>query len=211
MPEALSQPLASDVTQSQTRDARYASPVLTALRSATKTRHAILDRSMPLSDPEATWAHYVAHLQMLAAWLEPLEQWLSAFNDGPQGKQAPALIRYTDIIRADLGETYMPADKLCHNAAQHAQPDDAAYRWGVCYVIEGSQLGGEFLYKRLSTRLAPHPLKYLQCKQAGRWPEFLQAMATEVISPGQINSACEGAVNAFDALLLQLQARENIL
>lgn len=162
---------------------------------------------MPLAKPTANWSDYLDHLQMLASWLSPVENWLSGFGDGPQSKHAPEFIRYTDLIIADLGDAY----NASNTNAIWFKTDNAAYRWGICYVIEGSQLGGEFLYKRLSTQLAPHELTYLQSKQAGRWPKFLQVMAKEVTTQGQINSACDGAMDAFDALLLQLRARDNIL
>jgi heme oxygenase len=58
----------------------------------------------------------------------------------------------------------MPAAPPRMRPPQAAWPLDAspAWRWGVCYVIEGSQLGGAVLYKRLHERLAPHPLRYLK-------------------------------------------------
>ncbi|RZA04435.1 MAG: heme oxygenase [Moraxellaceae bacterium] len=210
MSEAQQQLSTSEAAQ-PTRNARFISPVLAAVRDATKSQHHVLDKSMPLANPDANWADYVHHLQLLTSWLLPLEKWLSRFDDGPQGKEAPGFISYTDIIHADLGEAFIPVSDLWQNALQQPQSTDAAYRWGICYVIEGSQLGGEFLYKRLANRLSPHPLKYLQCKQAGRWPEFLKVMAREVNTQEHINNACEGAVYAFDALLLLLRAQEDIL
>lgn len=161
---------------------------------------------MPLSQKDVEWQDYVQHLQLLANWLDPLENWLQQFDDGPQGKKAPHFIRYSDIIRTDLGEDFPSLIE----SGNWKKPDCPAYRWGICYVIEGSQLGGEFLYRRLAAHLSPHPLIYLQRKQAGRWPAFLQRMALEVITSQQITSACEGAINAFDALLQQLPLRETL-
>ena len=187
------------------------SPVLSALRISTKTRHDVLDTSMPLAKPEAEWLDYIDHLQILLAWLIPLELWLANYSDGPQGKKAPASIQYSTLIMLDLDEASVGlAGKSAEHLVKASWPtqESAAYRWGISYVIEGSQLGGEFLYKRLSSRLAPRKLGYLQNKQTGRWPAFLQAMADEVITSTEIDSACAGAVDAFDALLSQLPARE---
>jgi heme oxygenase len=179
--------------------------VLTALRKATKTRHAILDGAMPLSQPDVGWEDYVQHLQILAKWLIPLENWLMQFSNGPQGERAPDFICYSDIIRADLGNLLnIQKENIC----SWMKSESAAYRWGICYVIEGSQLGGELLYKRLAARLSPHKLIYLQSKQAGRWPAFLKCMAQEITTQDQINSACEGAMQAFDALMQELPLRE---
>jgi len=157
MPEARHQFPTPAPSLTGSRDERYTSAVLMALRAATQNQHAIVDSSMPLSDPDAAWPDYVDHLHMLAAWLSPVEKWLLNFRDGPQGKGAPIFICYSDIIIADLGNAFKPADEQWQNDSPLFVTDDAAYRWGVCYVIEGSQLGGEFLYKRLATRLAPHP------------------------------------------------------
>lgn len=163
---------------------------------------------MPLANPHANWSDYVEHLQLLATWLLPLEAWLGYFSDGPQGEQAPGFINYAEIIHKDLGDNFQAPKPVTHF---WATTDDPAYRWGICYVIEGSQLGGEFLYKRLAERLSPHELIYLQRKQPGRWPAFLQGMAKEVTTQEQINKACAGARDAFDALLLLLPLREHSL
>lgn len=186
------------------RDSHTTSTALTALRVATKSRHTILDSSMPLAKLDATWADYISHLQLLAAWLVPLEQWLAKYNDGPQATEILEPIRYSNLILRDLGDNNSLADFSHITEASWPKSGDVAYRWGISYVIEGSQLGGEFLYKRLADRLKPHELCYLQSKQSGRWPRFLHAIAIGVITEEEITSACKGAVDAFDALL-QLQ------
>lgn len=162
---------------------------------------------MPLAKPEADYTDYIDHLGILLSWIAPLEQWLSRFNDGPQGQAAPAFIYYSNAIAADLAEAKIESTSSPH-LAQWPKHKDAAYRWGISYVIEGSQLGGEFLYNRLAARLAPHTLSYLQKKTPGRWSEFLQAMALEVSEPQHISAACAGAIDAFDALLVKLGSQE---
>jgi heme oxygenase len=74
----------------------------------------------------------------------------------------------------------------------------------VCYVIEGSQLGGAVLYQRLHAQLAPHPLRYLKGLDAGpgpRWRTFMLALREHVRSPAEIDDACAGACAAFDSIL----------
>lgn len=188
------------------RDSQATSVVLTALRVATKSRHTILDSSMPLAKLDASWADYISHLQLLAAWLVPLETWLAQYDDGPQTSKILEPICYSDLILSDLGENNYPAKFSPLGKANWPQNSDAAYRWGISYVVEGSQLGGEFLYKRLANRFEPHELRYLQSKQPGRWPKFVHSIAIGVITTEEITDACKGAVDAFDALLqLQLQ------
>lgn len=180
-------------------------PALASLRDCTKTRHNILDRAMPLAKPNPNWDNYVEHLHILFAWLQPIEAHLEKFSNGPQSANAPQFIHYSHIIYKDLGDFFQPPEP--QRFAWSAM-EDPAYRWGICYVVEGSQLGGEFLYKSLAKALSPHQLVYLQKKQSGRWPAFLSCMAAELTTQEQIDKACEGAMDAFDALLTLLQHRE---
>jgi heme oxygenase (biliverdin-IX-beta and delta-forming) len=86
----------------------------------------------------------------------------------------------------------------------HAGGRSAAYRWGVCYVIEGSQLGGVVLYERLKERLAPHPLGYLALGRDAsgkRWPAFVQAMCAGLHTQAMIDEASRGASDAFRHLI----------
>ena len=191
----------------QIHDTARESDVLAALRQATAARHERLDSGLPLSAPDATLADYSAHLQLLRAWLAPLQAWLAGFDNGPQGPSGLPAAPHLALIEADL------ADPALANLAAPAIEGDrdwppeasAAYRWGVAYVVEGSQLGGAVLYKRLAGQLAPHPLRYLRgAGEAGpgpRWRAFMQALRAEVRSEEAVAEACAGACDAFDRIL----------
>ncbi|MFK3736299.1 biliverdin-producing heme oxygenase [Massilia sp. TN1-12] len=177
---------------------------LAALRAATHTRHEELDSGLPIGKDDASLADYAAHLTLLRAWLLPLQDWLRRFDDGPQADARFASDARLALLQADLDEPGMPASAVPAHAA--AWPEDAspAWRWGVAYVVEGSQLGGAVLYGRLHARLAPHPLRYLKGDEAGpgpRWRAFMQALGAHVRSPEEIADACAGACAAFDRLL----------
>lgn len=200
--------------------------VLAALRSATAARHAELDAHTPLAAPEVDLAAYGAHLRLLERWLAPVPAWLAGFDVGPQ------LPDYLGAIRADLAhsalvpaaageESVTPSSQPQSQSQPQPQPQpqlapslsqppapwpaqaSAAYLWGVCYVVEGSQLGGAVLYKRLAARLAPHPLDYLRGNGSPgpRWQQFLAALRANVVEPAQIEDACAGARDAFDRLI----------
>jgi heme oxygenase len=176
---------------------------LAALRAATASRHQQLDSGLPIGAPDATLHDYAAHLHMLHAWLAPLRAWLDGFDDGPGFAHGAHLA----LIEADLDEPGMPPSLQALPAAMNAPwpaTASAAYRWGVCYVIEGSQLGGAVLYQRLADRLAPHPLRYLKGDAAGpgpRWRAFMQALRAAVRTPAEIRDANAGACAAFDRIL----------
>lgn len=178
--------------------------VLTALRAATADRHAELDARTPLAAPAPDLRAYRDHLRLLEAWLAPLQAWLDGYPDGPRQQMPPR--DYLAQLRLDLAD---PSLQALAAAAPLAAPQpwpahaSAAYRWGVNYVIEGSQLGGAVLYKRLAESLAPHPLGYLrgQGSPGPRWQQFLAALRADVVTPAQVEQACQGARQAFDSLI----------
>jgi heme oxygenase len=179
--------------------------VLAALRLATAQRHAELDSNTPLAVGEVDLRAYHDHLRLLEQWLAPIEDWMGRFDDGPR---PPA---YLQAIREDLAHATLAGMPAAHHATAMAWPAQrgAAWRWGVCYVIEGSQLGGAVLYKRLADRLAPHPLNYLRGSGSPgpRWQQFIAALREHVVEARQIAEACEGARQAFDSLIALNRAR----
>jgi heme oxygenase (biliverdin-IX-beta and delta-forming) len=185
--------------------AAHAADPLAALRAATASRHAALDGGLPIGAPDASLDDYTAHLALLRAWLGPLHRWLSGFADGMAFDHGARL----GLIENDLAEAGVPVHGGGHTLTvtlTDAWPAAAspAYRWGVHYVVEGSQLGGAVLYERLRARLAPHRLRYLKGEAGGpgpRWRAFMQALRANVRTPAEIADACAGACAAFDSIL----------
>jgi heme oxygenase len=179
--------------------------VLAALRRATASRHEVLDTGLALSGEAPTLGDYASHLLLLRNWLAPLQAWLARFADASVGLPHAGRLALIDADLQDpslAGIVCLPLPVVAHTA----WPLDAsaAYRWGVCYVIEGSQLGGAVLYQRLHQMLAPHPLRYLRGAPAGpgpRWREFMLALRANVRGEAAIAEACAGACAAFDAIL----------
>jgi heme oxygenase len=173
------------------------------LRAATAERHTRLDTGLAIGAEQASLADYRDHLLMLRGWLAPLESWLSGFEDGSQ-LALPVVLR-APLIDADLAAFATPAGSPWQQQnAPWPQHASAAYRWGVWYVIEGSQLGGAVLYRRLAESLAPHPLAYLRGTPEGpgpRWRSFTQALQANVTTPEDVEEACQGACDAFDRIL----------
>ena len=182
-----------------------ATDILAALRAATASRHERLDSGLPLAGPAPSLLDYAAHLVMVRDWLLPLQAWLDGYADGPQAEPGLPPTRRLALIEADLREPTMPAPPPPPLPAAPWPPAaSAAYRWGVAYVIEGSQLGGAVLHANLAERLAPHPLRYLRGEAGGpgaRWRACMLALRDNVCSPEQIAEACAGACAAFDRIL----------
>ena len=180
---------------------------LAALRGATAHQHAILDTGLPLAQADATLQDYRDHLLMLRAWLTPIEAWLARLRRRAAGAGRAA------AGRAQPADRRRPGDRRAGAAVgprrTQRQPlgrhdASAAYRWGVCYVVEGSQLGGVVLYRRLAAQLAPHPLNYLKGSADGpgpRWRAFSEALRGQVRGSEQVAEACAGACAAFDRIL----------
>lgn len=186
---------------------------IAVLRQATSAQHAILDSGLPLAQPEAGLPAYIAHLRMLARWLRPIDAWLVHFSDGPQACAGLPAIDRLARIDADLaaagdvvgiGGVVGIVGMVEPDEAPWPAAASAAYRWGVAYVVEGSQLGGAVLYQRLAARLAPHPLAYLKPAVDGpgpRWRAFGSALRAQVRSEAELADACAGARAAFGRIL----------
>ena len=166
---------------------------------------------MPLSVDSVSHGDYVAHIAILREWLKQLGAWLEQFTDGPQTARVLSPVDRLALIEADLkhpaagmAQRNIAAPANEETPRWRARSQSAAYRWGVCYVIEGSQLGGVVLYERLKERLAPHPLDYLALGRDAsgkRWPNFVNAMCADLNAEARIEEACRGASDAFQHLI----------
>jgi heme oxygenase (biliverdin-IX-beta and delta-forming) len=172
--------------------------ILDALRQATSPLHAQVDQCLPLARPSPSLADYRSHLRVLETWL----QRLACIEPAP-----PALAAHRAQLAGDLAacNALLPPDAaMPARAVAPRMPRSPAFLWGVSYVLEGSRLGGRVLYRQLAERLAPHPLNYLQGagEQTGaHWKSFLAQLRAQAFGPVEVQSACDGAVEAFETLL----------
>lgn len=194
-------PVPEIFNSSPTRAAAQApsSDPVQALRSATRDLHDALDRYLPLSQADADLADYAMHVCVLRDWQAALRPWLlrATQSDSP-----------LDLITADLADcaaagTGFPQPATPDMAALHKTDDHSeAFCWGIAYVLEGSRLGGEVLYRRLQPKLAPHPLRYLGQRGAAAqpWPQFLATLRHKLAGDNASHAGCRGAVAAFQTL-----------
>jgi heme oxygenase len=136
------------------RDRRTAL-MLKSLKAATSTRHAALERLLPLLDTGLSRASYRQYVQRLFGFYEPLEaQMLAAPWWGAVGFDY-ALRYKTPRLRQDLrvlGDTEpgLAAMPRCERLPPLTNP---AQLWGCLYVIEGATLGGQIIIKHLNAHL----------------------------------------------------------
>ncbi|MFY3382839.1 biliverdin-producing heme oxygenase [Paracidovorax sp. MALMAid1276] len=193
----------------------FADP-LQALRQATAATHAMLDARLAIAQPTATLMDYAAHARGLAAWLQALSPPLAALQaDMPHFEFMPA--HRLAHLQQDLQDIAAPAPACwpapstptrlrAEAALQKARGagQARAARWGMGYVVEGSQLGGLVLHARLAGALAPHPLRYLRGSAgdtAGRWKCFVGQLRDHLNHSAAVAAACDGAQAAFDGLV----------
>ena len=191
--------VALPITASPEKPGASADPVQ-ALRAATAEQHALLDSQLPLAREGTGLDEYLQHLSVLHDWLLQI---------APVLRQAPWADAYLDAVARDLAESgidpYSPSSAATQaHAGRAPAPADAAYAMGVAYVVEGSQLGGRVLLRRLRDGGVPHSLRYLEGRGAAtgsHWTAFLTALRVSLATPQALASACEGARWAFDILL----------
>lgn len=191
--------------------------VLQALREATAAQHAQLDTGLAIAHPDASLHDYGVHAQALAAWLQALSPHLKSlqtsvydFEFAPADRLAALQADLQDMAPTGAEATPLawPAPSAATQqhiarALAHNPTQAESVCWGLVYVIEGSQLGGQVLYRHLAPRLAPHPLRYLQGRASStgaRWKSFVSLLQQHVASPAAIAACCHGAQAAFEGL-----------
>jgi heme oxygenase len=189
-----------------------ASAALAGLRTATGPLHAQLDGNLPIGRPEAVLADYIFHLQTLRPWLVQSQAILRATQAAGLGAAADRIDARLAKIDADLADAGQPAVATEEEAAPGAsgpapglRAEAPGYGWGRAYVVEGSELGGRVLFKRLHARLAPHPLRYLGgdslASPHASWQAFSAELEAYLATPARRLDAERGAVAAFSELL----------
>ncbi len=186
------------------------------LRAATAPLHATVDAAMPLAQPHATLADYQRHLLVLQDWFAALSLALPGLPGLAQEQRGVARdAEGCARLLGDAGTAAPPPPGVLAALRGLADgPQSEAARWGVRYVIEGSHLGGQVLYRRLAAALAPHPLDYLRGAGPGaaapgaRWRQFLLGLAEQRWDTAAQGAATEAARHAFELLIACLHARQ---
>lgn len=183
--------------------------ILRPLRDASGALHHALDSQLAISREDASLDDYLGHLRSLRPWLRDIRRALAAPGDPALDQVARRIDDRLAALELDLAST-SPSDRQPDAIAGTAPAPfvdeatrDPAFAWGLAYVVEGSQLGGAVMHRRLAPRLAPHPLRYFAVDGLGaRWREFVAQLGAALRDdPAAVAAAQRGAVAAFERLL----------
>lgn len=135
-------------------------------------------------------------------WLAPLEPAL--WSEPWPALVAPCARREKLAwLEADLVARGRTRQQIATLPRQHTLPplDSLAQRFGVAYVIEGAQLGGQVLLRTLAPRLAPRPTRFLVgygTESGEKWRTFLSALGLSLCDPRERERAAESARLTFE-------------
>jgi heme oxygenase len=181
--------------------------MLKCLKSATSTRHAALERRLPLLDDKLSHATYRHFVQRLFGFYDPLETrllalpwWDSVGIDYLQRQKTPRLRH--DLQTLGDTEAGIAALPRCEDLPPLMNP---AQLWGCLYVIEGATLGGQVIIKHLNANLgltAAAGASFFDgygAQTGSRWKAFCAAVPAEGIdSQGGAQAMLRSANRTFD-------------
>lgn len=181
---------------------RRQSPALAALRAATATAHVALENALEIGRDAADEGAYARYLQAVLGWIDPLERCLWS-APWPAPVEPLARARKTSWIESDLRARGLNDHAISQLPRYTTLPPmpTLAHRFGVAYVVEGAQLGGRSLLRRLGPRIAPLPARWLEGyghDTSGLWSSFLDALAANVRDRVDVEAAAHNARLTFE-------------
>lgn len=157
------------------------------LRDATRPYHDLVDAAFSgfdLADRAEYGRFLLAHAQATCAAEARL-------RDDPA---LPAWRPRAQLLADDLAQLGLAMP----TPLEFELPADAAWRWGVLYVLEGSRLGASILVTRTASEA---PSTFLSSRHlAGEWRTLLRAIDFRggELGPAWIDAAIAGACACFD-------------
>jgi heme oxygenase len=169
-------------------------------RAATATAHRTLEQKLEIARTDADDATYTRYLAAVIGWLEPLESPLWS-GGWPAAVTPTARSGKVAWIEADLRARGMNERDIAALPRQTKLPalDSLAHRFGVAYVVEGAQLGGQTLLRTLGPRLV-RPTRWLEGygpETGARWRAFLAAVEAHLTTRADAEVAAENARATF--------------
>lgn len=183
----------SDATDSISHD------LLPALRAETASLHRQLDERVSAFSI-LNRDGYIRFLTMHARILPAAEAWLqrqtefSAIPDATSRLRAAALS--ADLLTLGV--------QMPQTAGMSFLNENSSVA-GMCYVLEGSRLGGAYLTSKIVANGRDYPLNFLRHGQERSfWKTFVSWLSTQQSSPSGVERATLSARNMFNAYLAAL-------
>lgn len=177
-------------------------PALEKLRAATADVHRALEATLEVAQPDAGAGAYARYAAAVFGWLEPLEAPLWS-PPWPAAIAAAARTGKVRWVESDLRAHGLGDAEISALPRQRELPPlgSVAERFGVAYVVEGSQLGGQVLLRRLAPRLSPLPARFLEGYGAAggqRWRAFVAELGSQLGERAELERAAESARCTFE-------------
>lgn len=178
-----------------------------AMREATAEIHVSLERrlkiTLPHADERASKQTYITYVSALWGWLSPLEAalWDAGWPehlDVARRAQKRSWLEH-DLRLAGIGNAELATIPVCRPSPAF---ETMAERCGWAYVIEGAQLGGQVLKKKLGPALQPWEPRWLAgygADTAQQWKTFA-AYINSLSDPSMTAPASQAACAAFSSL-----------
>lgn len=175
---------------------------LATLRAETVTIHSRLEKKLNLFERVKSKEDYQKHLQNYYAWIAPIERALLSFAEALpidlSGRQR------ANLLEKDLAKLGSPPIEI-QKKFKMQSPQNIADCMGALYTLEGSTLGGQFIFKHFAEHLnltKDNGLAFYYGRGARTgqlWKEFLQALDQYMTDhPNQIEDICNSAKLTFE-------------
>lgn len=171
-------------------------PLLKALRAHTAELHRRLDEKV--SDQSImTDGGYRRFLTMHARIIPAAEQWLVGKPEFHAIPDANSRLRSTALARdLQLLNISVPT------SGNMSFLTETASVAGMCYVLEGSRLGGAYLVSKIAGNGGQHPVNFLvHGRERPLWKTFVEWLSSREVSRRSIDGATDAAENMFRAYL----------
>lgn len=174
-------------------------PLLATLRAHTSDLHRQLDERVEQRSI-LTEAGYVRFLNMHARVLSSAEAWLAGQSEFCEMPSASDRLRSRELER-DLQLMGRPVPEARNMSFLNENASVA----GICYVLEGSRLGGAYLTSLMARNGSSLPVNFLsQGQDKPLWKTFVTWLSTRETSVSRMESATNAAANVFRAYLAAL-------
>lgn len=173
--------------------------LLSTLRARSKDLHRQLDDKVE-ANSILSESGYIRFLKMHARVLPVTERWLIGQPEFQAIPDARARLRSRALER-DL-RLFEIAPLIDVNMSFLNERTSVA---GICYVLEGSRLGGAYLASLLARNGRAYPSNFLRHGQdVPLWKTFVEWLSTRELTNAGIDSAAAAAENMFGAYLAAL-------